>query len=133
MGCGDRPWTRKRPKELVGHQPFGGSGGFSKLQSLVAAGSLARWPCDPRTRFPGPPRGSLLAAVWRFTPAPSGETNVRAATGEPQRAYPRTWSGSPRPYPRTCERCGRVVDTRPGGVGAMAHLLTRLVALNDRW
>ena len=43
-------------------------------QSLVAAGSLARWPCGPRTRFPGPSRGSLLGPVWRFTSAPSGKT-----------------------------------------------------------
>jgi hypothetical protein len=34
--------ARKRPKELVGHRAFSGSWGFSKLQSLVAAGSLAR-------------------------------------------------------------------------------------------
>src|SRR5260221_2768873 len=58
--------------------PFDGSRGFSKPQSLVAAESLVREPCDPRTWFPGPSRGSLLEPVWRFTPAPSGRTKCTA-------------------------------------------------------
>ena len=72
------PRTRKRPKELVRHRPFDGSRSLSKPQSLVAAGSLARWPCDLRTWFPGPTRGSLLGPVWRFTSAPSGKTKCTA-------------------------------------------------------
>jgi hypothetical protein len=72
------PDTRKRPKELVSVRPFDGSTGFDKSQSLIVAESLARWPCDPRTWFPGPSRGSLLEPVWRFTPAPSGKKKCTA-------------------------------------------------------
>ncbi len=56
----DRPRTRKRPKELVGTCRSAGPGATNKPQSLVAAGFLARRPCDLRTWFPGPSRGSLL-------------------------------------------------------------------------
>ena len=81
-------------------------------QSLVAAGRRRLQPCGLRTRFPGPLRGSLLGAVWRFTPAPSGKTKctVRgpsATTGLSTNLR----CERPRSYPRTCGRCGRAVDT----------------------
>src|SRR6478752_2974718 len=61
-----RPNTRKRPKELVGTSVRRVPRLRTSPQSLVVAGSLARLPCDLRTWFPGPSRGSLLEPVWRF-------------------------------------------------------------------
>ena len=106
--------TRKRPKELMRVRPFGGSRSFSKPRSLVAAGFLARGPCDLRTWFPGPRRGSLLEPVWRFTSAPSGKTKSTARASGPQGACPRTSATEARTYPRTSHGCGRPVDTLSG-------------------
>ena len=102
-------------------------------QSLVAAGSLARWPCDPRTRFPGPLRGSLPGSVWRFAPAPSGKTKCTGRGGTSTTGLSTNFESRGPTLSPTCGRCGRVVDTRRGGCRPMARLLARLVALNDRW
>src|SRR6478736_3310929 len=102
-------------------------------QSLVAAGSLARWPCGPRTRFPGPSRGSLLGPVWRFTSAPSGKTKctVRGHTSTTGLSTNLlvtrpTLSPSSRTLWTSC-------GYSSGRLPPMAHLLARLVAMNDRW
>ena len=102
-------------------------------QSLVVAGFLARLPCDLRTWFPGPSRGSLLEPVWRFNLPLRARRNVRAGPRPPQRACPRTCSDSAKSYPRTCRRCGRSVDTLAGEVPRMGRLIARIIAAQDRW
>src|SRR5207342_3679334 len=108
---GLRPRTRKRPKELVGTSVRRVLKLRTSPQSLVVAGFLARLPCDLRTWFPGPSRGSLLEPVWRFNLPLRARRNVRAGPRPPQRACPRTCSDSAKSYPRTSTRCGRSVDT----------------------
>src|SRR6202795_2653723 len=113
MAGADVPDTRKRPKELMGTSVRRVLKLRTSPQSLVVAESLARGPCDPRTWFPGPSRGSLLEPVWRFTPAPSGRTKSTAGPTARQVACPRTSVASVATYPRTARRCGRRVDTLP--------------------
>ena len=69
------------------------------------------WPCGHRTWFPGPSRGSLPGAVWRFAPAPSGKTKCsRRGHRAPQPPYPRTCDGIARglspTFPPMWTRCG---------------------------
>ena len=102
-------------------------------QSLVVAGSLARRPCDLRTWFPGPSRGSLLGPVWRFNLPLRARRNVRPGPTAPQRACPRTCDETVRSYPRTSDAMWTVCGyTRPGGT-AWRRLLARLVAAQDGW
>jgi hypothetical protein len=72
---------------------------------------LARRPCDHRTRLPGPSRGSLLGAVWRFAPAPSGTTKCTRRVDTATTALSTNFVGmarglSPR-FPRVWTECGR--------------------------
>jgi hypothetical protein len=79
------PGDRATPRDVAHNEAPEGTGG--RTGQSVRTGSeqvrsryappetLARRPCGRRTRFPGPSRGSLPGAVWRFAPAPSGKTN----------------------------------------------------------
>ena len=103
--------ARKRPKELVGTSVRRVQWLRTSPQSLVVAESLARWPCDLRTWFPGPSRGSLLEPVWRFNLPLRARRNVRRRVGPRQCVCPRISAGTRQTYPRTCRRCGQAVDT----------------------
>jgi hypothetical protein len=56
--------------------------------------TLARWPCGHRTRFPGPSRGSLPVAVWRFAPAPSGTTKCTGRAHDATTALSTNFTGN---------------------------------------
>src|SRR3954452_21584136 len=116
MRLGHAPDTRKRPKELVGTSVRRVRRLRTSPQSLVVAESLARRPCDLRTWFSGPSRGSLLEPVWRFNLPLRARRNVRPGAHAPQRACPRSCKTFGRTYPRTCDDCGRSVDTLPAEV-----------------
>src|SRR3954451_9819218 len=133
MRLGHAPDTRKRPKELVGTSVRRVRRLRTNPQSLVVAESLARRPCDLRTWFSGPSRGSLLEPVWRFNLPLRARRNVRPGAYPPQRACPRTCKTFGRTYPRTCDDCGRSVDTLPREVVPVTRLLARLVASQDGW
>jgi hypothetical protein len=113
--------TTKRPKELVGGPanrfvPAPNKSGVVTLRP----GTLARWPCDHRTRFPDPSRGSLPGAVWRFAPAPSGRTKCTGRGRRPTTALSTNFAGiapglSPT-FPPMWMACGRAALQHPRNV-----------------
>ena len=125
------PDTRKRPKELMGTSVRRVLRLRTSPQSLVAAGSLARRPCDLRTWFPGPSRGSLPEPVWRFNLPLRARRNVRPGRTAHNGLIHELAVVIAGSYPRTCGRCGRSVDTLAREVPRWVDLLARLVAAQD--
>jgi hypothetical protein len=115
------PRTTKRPKELVGGPanrfvPAPNKSGVVTLRP----GTLARWPCDHRTRFPDPSRGSLPGAAWRFAPAPSGKTKCtgrgRRATTALSTNFAGIAPGLSPSFPRMWMACGRATLQHPRNI-----------------
>ena len=127
------PDTRKRPKELVGTSVRRVRRLRTSPQSLVVAGSLARRPCDLRTWFPGPSRGSLLEPVWRFNLPLRARRNVRPGPTAPTTGLSTNLQRDGR---EVIPELARDVDglwIHSSGRYRMGRLLARLVAAQDGW
>ena len=132
-GVRSPPDTRKRPKELVGTSVRRVRRLRTSPQSLVVAGSLARRPCDLRTWFPGPSRGSLLEPVWRFNLPLRARRNVRPGpTGHNGLVHELATRRDRKLSPNFRSDVDGLWIHSPGRY-RMGRLLARLVAAQDGW
>ena len=131
---GAMPDTRKRPKELVGAQPFSGSSGYEQVRS----------PWSP----PGPSLAGLAALEPGSRDRPVDHSSDRSGGSHlPLRARRNVRAGA---MTSTTGLSTNLLVSRPTlspsswtlwtscgyssrRLPPMAHLLARLVAINDRW
>ena len=115
------PAHTKAPEGTGGRTGQSSRNSSEQVRSRCAPpGTLARWPCGHRTRFPGPSRGSLPGAVWRFAPAPSGRTKCTfrdaTATTALSTNFPRITGLLSPTFPAMWTECGRPHSQHPRSV-----------------